>query len=106
MCAPSLCPRLGTLPERGSAKFHSQAISDGRFKLIRFWRKAQSGPPTLVEELYDLVAGVPGTGGGAPQPDYFEQHDLLAAGSLDPEASAALSRLQLELTANYPRLVP
>ncbi len=106
---PNFEPRgpEGGPPEGYSATSHEQALSDGRYKIIRRARRASEGEALRVrEEFYDLVAGGPrDESSGHNAPDFFEQYELLSQGELDDAARAALERLRAELDSNYPSLV-
>ena len=81
---------------------HDQALTQGRFKLIRKWRRGSSNsPPLLTEELYDLEQGAAGG------PDWHEAWNLLAASSapLSATAATALAELRAECDATYPTVL-
>jgi arylsulfatase A-like enzyme len=100
-------PATGGAPAGFAAKHHTQAIGDGRYKLIRKWRQAGVGvPPNLTESLYCFVQGAPDPSGNPVPPDPFEQRDLLALGPLSGEAAQALAKFRQALDEDYPRLVP
>ncbi len=98
-------PSTGAAPPGYAAKHHRQALCDGRFKLIRTSRRAAGSSPTVKEKFFDLLAGAPPAAGSTtPRPDYFEEHDLLLAGSLSTDAAAALASLRATLDTDFPYL--
>ncbi len=98
-------PATGAAPTSFAAKHHAQAISNGQYKLIRYSRRGTNGsPPVVREEFYDLRSGGPPTSTAPSSPDYFEQYDLLALGSLSPDAAAVFELLHEELDQKFPAL--
>jgi arylsulfatase A-like enzyme len=98
-------PATGAAPTNFGAKHHAQAISDGKYKLIRYSRRGSNGsPPVVREQFYDLLAGGPPTPTQPTSPDYFEQYDLLALGSLSPDSAAVLELLRGVLDQDFPYL--
>lgn len=88
---------------------HNQAVRDARFKLIRRWNRiGGGGSVVLAEELFDLTEGGPPDTSvvpALPTPDWFEQYELLSAGTpLSPQAQAAYTQLGAWLDANFPSL--
>jgi arylsulfatase A-like enzyme len=79
-----------------SVRRHSQAVRDGRFKLLRFTTRDREGL-RVEEELFDLERR------GADS-DWFEQRNLLAEPPLAPDAAAALARLRERLDRELPTL--
>ncbi len=108
---PNFTPRSdGSIPPNYVCKFHNQALSDGRFKLIRRTSRdhANSGLFIVREELYDLgQGGPPDTSSGVPvpTPDWFEENNLLAGAPLQGDARDAYGRLTRILDERHPSLV-
>lgn len=110
---PNFTPRARSSgpPQNYYCSFHNQAVSDGRFKLLRVWdRVGATGAVTLYEEFYDLSQGGPLNSNSTPPtptPDWFELNNLLAGGTagLAPSALLAYTQLGAWLDANYPSLV-
>lgn len=110
---PNFIPRARSAgpPPNYYCSFHNQAVTDGRFKLLRVWdRVGATGAVTLHEELYDLARGGPINASTTPPmhtPDWFELNNLLAAGTsgLAPDALLAYTQLGAWLDANHPGLV-
>jgi arylsulfatase A-like enzyme len=110
---PNFTPRARSSgpPQNYYGSFHNQAVSDGRFKLLRLWdRVGATGAVTLHEEFYDLAQGGPlnpNTSPPTPTPDWFELNNLLAGGTagLAPGALLAYTQLGAWLDASYPSLV-
>lgn len=96
-------PSTHEAPAGFAAKHHSQAICDGRFKLIRVSRRNTPLTPVVTEKFFDLLEGGP-MQGSSPTPDYFEQNDLLVAGHLSSEAAGALASLRATLDTEFPFL--
>jgi len=99
----------GWLPEGFEGARHDQALSDGRFKLIRHWRRVRGEPPRPREEFFDLLEGGKPDGSTTPptpRPDWTERHNLLVdPDPMSPEAAAALAKLRARLDAAYPSVV-
>lgn len=92
-------PATGAPPPNFRARRHNQAVTDGRFKLIRETVSAGT-TPEVREQLFDLAHGGPDH-----SPDWFEAHDLLLTPlAADSDASKALLRLRTELDSRYPSL--
>jgi arylsulfatase A-like enzyme len=96
-------PTTHAAPAAYGAKHHSQAICDGRFKLIRISRRNTPAPPVVTERFFDLLEGGPPVGATAT-PDYFEQNDLLLSGNLSSAAAGALAALRATLDTDFPYL--
>lgn len=100
-------PATGAPPLSFRARRHNQAVTDGRFKLIRETVSAGT-TPEVREQLFDLAHGAPSTSDAtnAPgAPDWFEAHDLLLTPlAADSDASRALARLRTELDSRFPSL--
>jgi len=94
-------PITRAAPPGYAAKHHLQALSDGRYKLIRSSRRNAQLPPNVTEKFFDVVGDGPPIGATNP-PDFFEQNDLLLAPSMPPEAEAALAALRAKLDADFP----
>jgi arylsulfatase A-like enzyme len=90
----------GRPPADFAGRFHDQALSDGRFKLIRETSRGEGGEVVRVEQLF----AVPQAG---EDEDWTERRNLLLPGAepLAPAAAEALASLRARLDANYPSLV-
>ena len=93
-------PATGARPPSFRARRHNQAVTDGRFKLIRE-TVGTATAPEVREQLFDLLHG-----GVDGSPDWFEAHDLLLTPlAADSDAARALPRLRHELDTRWPPLV-
>ncbi|MCY3003709.1 MAG: sulfatase-like hydrolase/transferase [Planctomycetota bacterium] len=100
-------PATGAPPPSFRARRHNQALTDGRFKLIRE-TVSTAAAPEVREQFFDLTHGGPPANDApnAPRaPDWFEARDLLLAPlAADSDAARALARLRAELDSRYPSL--